>query len=286
MARFSTAGNVWQLELSHQEVQEIASGGATGAAIATKVGQPWLGAILVAIAGVLVTVDGIGGDNGVNVVGVLQTQFVTVTPASVSPVDLVKGFADALVRETGLPGGVVGAGLGAGVALLAVGPAGVVLGGLAGFLAAQGNDGPNPGDVWADRRQVGAWERFTLVTVTVRTRPAIGKARWVGRVAIGSWRGYFCAENGGGNQVHANRHEIGPWETAQLIHNPNGTVSVRAGGGHYLTAEGGGGDGGRCNWDRTEIGPWEQFWMEFQPKPFGGTFALKTFSQGTYVSVQ
>ena len=89
--------------------------------------------------------------------------------------------------------------------------------------------------------------------------------------------------------VHANRQEIGPWETVQLIHNDNGTVSFRMAGGHFFVAEGGGGDGSVCNWNRTAIGPWEQFIMEFQPPTAGekpGTFALKTLVQQTYVSVQ
>jgi hypothetical protein len=100
---------------------------------------------------------------------------------------------------------------------------------------------------------------------------------------MASWRGFFCAENGGGGPVHANRGLIGPWETCTLIRNPNGTVSLRSENGHYLVAENGGGDGSVCNWNRTAIGEWEQFWMEFQPD---GSFALKTFSRQTFVSVQ
>jgi hypothetical protein len=267
MAQFTTSGAVWQLALSHEEVSSIAAGSAE---VATRVAQPHLSAVLLATAGVLVTVDAIGLNNGVNVVGVFTTQFVTVTPAFVSPVDAVKRFADALTHATSLPGGVIGAGIGAGVAVLAIGPAGIVLGGIAGWLGA-GGGGPNAGDVHADRRAVGPWERFLLVAQTPHN------------VALASWRGYFCAENGGGGPVHANRNAIGPWETASLMRNPNGTVSLRAQGGHYLVAENGGGDGSVCNWNRTEIGEWEQFWLEHQPD---GTVALKTLAQGTYVSVQ
>jgi len=284
MARFTTSGNVWQMALSHEEVQAISDDAGAAGGIAAGAGRVEVGAILGAIAGVLVTVDAIGGNNGVNVVGVFGTNFVTATPAFVSPVGLVKSFSDALVEASGLPAGVVGAGLGAGVALLAVGPAGIVWGGLAGWLGAREGDDPHPGDVHADRRAVGPWEKFTTVMFTVRVAPrGPGRARNRPRVAISSWRGYFSAESGGGGQVHANRHQIGDWETAQLIRNPNGTVSVRAKGGHYLVAERGGGDGSVCNWDRTTIGPWEQFWMEYQPD---GSFALKTFTKGTYVSVQ
>jgi hypothetical protein len=270
MARFISSGNVWELELSHDEVRGIAAGGNTASGIATSAGQPYLAAVLTTIVGVLVTVDAIGGKQGVNVVGVFGTQFVTVVPRFASPVHWISQFSDALIHVTGLPGGVVGAGIGAGVALLAIGPAGVVMGGVAGFLAAPGG-GANPGDVHADRQAVGPWEKFALITLSNNN------------VALLSWRGYFCAEAGGGQAVHANRHLIGPWETATLIRNGNGTVSLRAQGGHYFVAENGGGAGSVCNWNRVGIGEWEQFWMEYQPD---GMFALKTLNKGTYVSVQ
>jgi hypothetical protein len=268
-----TEGGVWQLKLSHEEVGSIADGlNAAGSLASIFTASPWLEGILGAISGVLVAVDAIGLNHGVNVVGVLQTQFVTVTPAIIS-IDWVKRVVPELQEATGLPGGVIRGGLGAGVALLAVGPAGVVLGGLAGWLLPDiiNSDGPNPGDVYADRHEVGPWEKFVLVALTPN------------HVAIASWRGYFSAENGGGGAVHANRRDIADWETVILIRNPNGTVSLQHPGGHFLVAENGGGDGAVCNWNRTTVGDWEQFWMEFQP---GGTFALKTFSKGTYVSVQ
>ena len=271
MANYTQIGTVWEVRLSHEEVNMIAADTRSAARIVAKAAPP-VAVVLGAIAGILVTMDAIGLHNGVNVVGVFQTQFVTVTPAFVSPVDIVKGFADDLVHATGLPEGVVGAGIGAGVALLAVGPAGVVVGGVAGWLGTRfGGGGINPGDVHADRGAVGPWEKFFLVSLSPNN------------IAIDSWRGYFCAENGGGGPVHANRSWIKSWETASLIHNSNGTVSIRALGGHYLVAENGGGPGSVCNWNRTSIGEWEQFWMEFQPD---GTFALKTFSRQTYVSVQ
>lgn len=266
---FRSNVGVWQLSLSHTEVQQLANG-ARAASILSVAINPVVAVIVDAIAEIIVTVDAIGLNNGVNVVGVFQTQFVTVTPAFVSPFDILDRIVRELQTATGLPGGVVGAGIGAGIALLAVGPAGVVLGGLAGWLGdALFSGGPNPGDVHANRGAVGPWEKFLLVSLTPSN------------VAMGSWRGYFCAENGGGGPVHANRAQIGPWETATLVRNPSGTVSLRSQNGNYLCAENGGGS--VCNWNRTAIGEWEQFWMEFQPD---GLFALKTLSGGNYVSVQ
>jgi len=268
MPEYREFGTVWEVGLTHDEAQNV-SGAAAAVAGGTAPYAPVVSVVLGALAGVIQAVDAIGWHNGVNVVGVMQTQLVTITPKFVSPVGILSKIADAVRNATGLPGGVVGAGIGAGIALLAAGPAGVIWGGLAGAIFA-GGDSPNPGDVHANRGAVGPWEKFMLVTLTPNN------------VAIGSWRGYFCAERDGGHDVHANRPHILPWENHSLIRNEDGTVSFSH-NGFFLVAENGGGDGSVCNWNRTAIGPWEKFWMEYQPD---GTFALKTFAQGTYVSVQ
>src|SRR6185503_1409320 len=230
-----------------------------------------VGAAIEAVSQVIKTMDLIGGHNGVNVVGILFTQFVTVTPAFVSPIEMAKRVREGIQQASGLPDAIVGGGLGAGVTWLAAGPALALLGGVAGALGTIGQDSPRPGDVHADRRAAFGWEKFTLVTLNPD------------RVAVLSWRGYFCAESGGGQAVHANRPAILDWENHKLIRNPDGTVSLQARGGHYFVAENGGGDGSVCNWNRVEIGPWEKFWMEHHPDGF---FSLKTLVHGTYVSVQ
>ncbi|MGW3412580.1 fascin domain-containing protein [Streptomyces sp. NPDC000888] len=56
----------------------------------------------------------------------------------------------------------------------------------------------------------------------------------------------------------ADRTAIGTWETFQLVHNSNGTVSLLASAnGKYVTADNGGADPLIAN--RTAIGTWEQF---------------------------
>lgn len=265
---FNTAGSVWEISLSHEDVLALRRDTSSFVQRYT----PEIAIAVESCASLISIVDAIGFNNGVNVTGIFSTPFVTVTPRFISPVAWVKKFAAALQQATGLPGGVVGAGIGAGIALLAAGPAGIVLGGVAGWLGdALFSDDPRPGDVHCDRRSVGPWEKFFMASAGSDT------------IGISSWRGYFCAENGGGGPVHANRGSVGPWETVTLVRNPSGTVSLRSQNGHYLVAENGGGDGSFCNWNRTEIGEWEQFWMEFQPDGF---FSLRTLSQNTYVSVQ
>jgi len=68
---------------------------------------------------------------------------------------------------------------------------------------------------------------------------------------------YVCAEGGGGGEVVANRHEIGVWETFELIDLENNKVALRAHNGQYVCAEGGG--GGEVVANRNRIGVWETF---------------------------
>ncbi len=69
---------------------------------------------------------------------------------------------------------------------------------------------------------------------------------------------YVTAENAGAQPLIANRTAIGPWETFQLVTNPNGSISLRAqANGQYVCAEGGGAQPLIAN--RAAIGTWEQF---------------------------
>jgi hypothetical protein len=268
-ARFDTVGSVWELRLTHAEVMELRR---RPREFLRAIGFPEELAILIeGITYLIVIVDAIGLNNGVNITGILQTTIVTVTPRIVSAMGILKRIVDAL-REIGLPSEVAGAGVGVGIGVLAIGPAGAVIGGFAGWLGdALFGGGPRPGDVHCDRQVVGPWEKFLPIAVDKDAS------------AVLSWRGYFCAENGGGNAVHANRLVVGPWEKVKIIPNANGTVSLRSENDHYLCAENGGGDGSFCMWNRAAVGEWEQFIMEWQSD---GSFALKTLSKGTYVSVQ
>jgi hypothetical protein len=56
----------------------------------------------------------------------------------------------------------------------------------------------------------------------------------------------------------ANRTAVGAWETFQLIHNPDGSISLKAqADGDYVTAENAGAQPLIAN--RTAIGTWEEF---------------------------
>lgn len=69
---------------------------------------------------------------------------------------------------------------------------------------------------------------------------------------------YVCAENAGTQPLIANRTVIGPWETFQLIHNGDDSVSLKAlVNNMYVTAENAGAQPLIAN--RTAIGAWEKF---------------------------
>jgi hypothetical protein len=110
--------------------------------------------------------------------------------------------------------------------------------------------GDDVGLVNANRDAAGEWEMFYV-------RP-LGN----GNVSIRSSHDRFVsAELGGGTDVHANRHALGPWETFQLIGNlsEGSSISLKTTDGtHYVTAN--------INQDPdvvnaivTAIGAWEQF---------------------------
>ena len=68
---------------------------------------------------------------------------------------------------------------------------------------------------------------------------------------------YVTAENAGAQPLIANRTAIGGWETFGLIHNADGSISLKAVNGDYVTAENAGAAALIAN--RTAIGPWEEF---------------------------
>jgi hypothetical protein len=68
----------------------------------------------------------------------------------------------------------------------------------------------DPGRIVADRSAVGPWERFKLVKVS----PGDSYIRSGDQVAlVSSENKYWCANEGGGAAVVANRDYIGSWET-------------------------------------------------------------------------
>lgn len=106
--------------------------------------------------------------------------------------------------------------------------------------------GDDIGTVNANRDRVGPWESFTMLP-----QPD-------GRVAIRTVNGrFFCAEGGGGGDLHANRTVIGPWEHFTVVPGEGSGIALQTDNGHFVCAENGG--GGIVVANRTRVGPWETF---------------------------
>ena len=125
------------------------------------------------------------------------------------------------------------------------------------FVVAEGNGG---GDINANRSGAGPWETFTLSDLNG------GELRDGDTVAIRAGSGhYFQALGGGGGALRAEGPAPNSWEQFTIINLDgaggqivNGTtIALRSENGHFVVAEGGGGE--VVNVNRTGIGPWETF---------------------------
>ncbi len=213
------------------------------------------------------TVDELGGEQGVTVTGIIGTMQTVVTPPAMSPFsDLAK-----LGAAVGDPGGLISDGWKHAGGILADIWQGTVAqpgGDWWKTITGHSHHGHHiAGAVLADRSAMGPWETFVLF--------GIGGSS----INLLSWQGYFSAQSDG--SVYANRSEAQAWEKWELLHNGDGTVSLRAlEFNRFFTAEHGGGDA--CNANRTAIGPWEKFRPVFTSKGLG----LKTLDKNLLVSVQ
>jgi hypothetical protein len=292
MPQFSNTGPVWVVELSHREAEAVqGSVGLIGGLVTALLGGPVAGLVVAAIAaaaGDIQLMDAIGGDNGVEVTGVIGVRGVIVTPhasgmfGTLVQAARVTVAGDTIVEFLLKSGGQIPAlasALGISVAAsvfsaITTGiPLGWAIAGAFGAIFKLFESAPDPnahGGIHADRDAVGDWERFIMVN--------LGSSD---HIALLSWQGLFSAQGGGGGDVYANRPQVKQWETWTLIVNQDRTISFRTFNGHFLTAINGGGS--YCLADRTAIGNWERFYLENRP---GGFIAIKTHDKGKYLSVQ
>jgi hypothetical protein len=290
---FSNTGPVWWVGLDNDQTHSLEGVLTTGGGLLASLAGPlWpvVGAALVASVGYIEAINKLFGSNGVDINGVIGTEGVIVTPR-VGKVygDLIQAarmvvsgrtIVDFLVIASGdIPA--LGATLGIPVvaavltAVEAGNPLGWALAGALGFAVNLLDPAPDPnthGHIWANRDQPQQWETFILAQVAAGNK-----------VSLLSWQGLFSAQNGGGNDVYANRPQVGDWETWTLIDNNDGTVSFKSFNGNYLSAQQGGGDGSAVYVNRTAIGTWEKFFLISLPD---GRVALKTHDKGKFVSVQ
>jgi hypothetical protein len=296
----SLTGSVWVVSLTHTQAEWVeGSAGSAGGIIQllSLAGGPIPAALGSAIAGALAIgsgliqmMDSLGGDQGVDVQGVIGINGILVTPhASGIVAQLIEGartgvsavtIADFLIaaaaKDPAMSEGLGISGVAGVFNLVSSGnPLGWALAAGVGILIDFAKPTPDPnehGGIHADRTKVDAWERFILSQVGPNNQ-----------VALLAWQGLFSAQNGGGDDVYANRPSLGPWETWTLVDNKDGTVSFMTQNGQYLNASDGGGNGSFCRANSPKIGDWERFILEQQAN---GHIALKTFARGTYLSVQ
>lgn len=287
---FKSTGPVWWIGLTNDQTHALSATVASGEGLAPLTGPLWvvIAAQLAAAVGYIEMINSWGGNNGVDINGVVGTMGLIVTPR-VGKVykDLINAARLAVSGRTILDfvlmasskvpqlAGALNVGVAASIfnAVASGTPLGWAIAGGLGYVVNLLEPEPDPnahGAVLADRTQIGDWESFTMATVGAGNK-----------VSLLAWQGLFSAQSGGGHGVYANRMQVGDWETWTLIGNPDGTASLQTINGHYLTAEGGGGS--VCQADRTAIGNWEKFFLVNLPS---GKVALKTHDQGKFVSVQ
>ncbi|HTC14745.1 MAG TPA: hypothetical protein VK695_02985 [Steroidobacteraceae bacterium] len=288
-------GPVWWISLNSDQAKDLATALATlgpaAAAIIPPPGFPttWLviSATVEAAAGYIWLVNELGGENGVDINGVVGSLGVIVTPRVGKLYDdLIQAARAAIAARTILDFLVMASAkipaVGAALNLPVVGgiftaiesgtPLGWALAAAAGLVIDLAGQTPDPnahGHIWANRDSPQDWESFFLGQLGVGNT-----------VSLLSWQGFFSAQQGGGGDVYANRPQVGQWETWTLVSNNDGTVSFQSFNGNYLSAQMGGGTA--CYANRTAIGDWEKFYLVYLPN---GKVALKTHDTGQFVSV-
>ncbi len=96
-----------------------------------------------------------------------------------------------------------------------------------------------------------------LSSLVVFPTPAYGSSNTTEMYSFKTLGGYyFCAEEGGGNELTADRTEIGPWEKFEIINLKRGYVAVKSSEGYYLSADD---DEESMHVEDTEIGNRQKF---------------------------
>ena len=96
-----------------------------------------------------------------------------------------------------------------------------------------------------------------LSSLTVFPNYAYGSSNTVEMFSFKTLEGYyFCAEDGGGSILTADRTEIGPWEKFQIVNLKKGYVAIKSSEGYYLSASD---DDESLHFEDTEIEEEQKF---------------------------
>jgi hypothetical protein len=205
-------GPVWLVSLTHTQCEALEGLLSTSGALLTA---QVVSKVLSALAGMIQTIDAIGGDQGVDVQGVLGVAGVIVTPHGQGMLgQLIAGTSHGITAAwivdylllTAHAEPAVGAALGittaASVLAAVMGgiSVGVALATALGIDLSHIGSSPDPnehGGIHADRPKAQEWEMFILSQLGPNNQ-----------VALLSWQGLFSAQNGGGADVYANRPQL------------------------------------------------------------------------------
>lgn len=266
-------GTFWKIHLTHKAVNKLESkeSAAIIALVATEL--PEVGANLALATTVLVILDKIGGNKGVDIVGSVLHPWSLPTSAPWNTYGVLKSLTKN-ISVTGHIGDVLRAGMkyagdNPGMAA-ALGPIGINI--WASKKIVNKVLGHKDGGLEAKAGSVGKREKLFLIRLEKENKIALLSA-YNGR--------YVYAPDGGGNSLWARFPHIKKHEKWDLVPNSNGTVSLRSSNGHYIRANNGG--GGPLNADAKQIGSHEQFWLKSNAD---GTVSLQTYEKGLYVTVK
>ena len=209
----------WNASLTHEDV-----GKCRDAALLIGLGAgPEIAAALVVSQGYLETIDLIGGNNGVNISGVLGAMIVT--PAGIPIIGEAFQFLSGIIN---------------GAANIIATAASAIFHGFGHVFGFAGR-----GQLHANENNIGDEERFVLTKLPN------------GKIAICAYTGFFCADSD--DWVNADRSAPKQWEEWDLIVNADSSVSLKSYKGKFVATDLG--QGNRLAANRDVAAQWEMYQM-------------------------
>ncbi|WP_432401504.1 stalk domain-containing protein [Wukongibacter sp. M2B1] len=90
------------------------------------------------------------------------------------------------------------------------------------------------GEVVANRDKIGKWETFKIVKSSV----SFPKLKLPSKIALQAYNSkYLCAEDGGGEEVHAASNRVSNWEKFRVVQSTNRRIALRVYNGRYIDVQ-------------------------------------------------
>ena len=294
MATSTFNGPIWNIALSHAEVDNLvqAAGTANTAWVTglLPAPPPQVIAAIDASVAYIVIIDQLGGKQGVDITIVVGTAGCVVSPQGSGIFPALSHAAGVAIDAGKTIGDFIAKSVSAGVTALtssiwvgiAVGGPAVAAADIArkaiSIVFGGGSPPPAPiGGVSADALTIDAASTFVLST-SDDIKPGYPG------IPVTLLEGFFCPQNGGGRSIWANTGAVGQLEHLRLSDNGDGTVSIfcyATGIPWFFRAEYGGGN--VCQWD-SKITNYPETSFRIIPQA-NGKIALQTYNATHYVKV-